>query len=98
MDEASSAIGKATEMIESSGGLLQEILSFSENASMQINGIATAAEEQSATFEEINRNVDSINQIATSTADSMGVTVTALHDLSEQAAMLQQLVEELRNG
>ena len=56
--------------------------------------IATAAEEQSAVAEEINRNVVNVSQVAEQTASASAETHQASVDLSRQAQDLETLVQQ----
>jgi methyl-accepting chemotaxis protein len=58
--------------------------------------IATAAEEQSAVSEEINRNVVNISQISEQTATGASQTTAASTDLSRLAIELQRLVGQFK--
>jgi methyl-accepting chemotaxis protein len=60
--------------------------------------IASAAEEQSATTEEMNKNIININQLADETAESAGQSTTASAELSKLAADLQSLVSQFKIG
>ena len=60
--------------------------------------IASAAEEQSATTEEMNKNIININQIADETANSADQSTTASAELSKLAAELQHLVSQFKIG
>ena len=55
VDVAAKAVEEATALAEDSGGALEKIVQLSGGTSNQIQNIATAAEEQSATSEEISR-------------------------------------------
>ena len=54
--------------------------------------IASAAEEQSAVAEEIDRNVVNINDIAQQVSDGAGQTNTASQELAQLAEKLQRQV------
>lgn len=58
--------------------------------------IATAATQQSTVAEDINKNVDTINAVSESTADSAQKTAQSSHTLSELADNLQNLVSNFR--
>jgi len=58
--------------------------------------IATAAEQQSAVAEEINRNILNISEIVDRTADGASQTSTASHELADLAIQLQQLVNQFK--
>jgi methyl-accepting chemotaxis protein len=53
--------------------------------------IASAAEEQGAVAEEINRNIVKISQVAEESASGAQRITVASHDLSDLAKTLQQL-------
>ncbi len=96
VSESAKFAGQATELAAISGNALEEILTLVNTNTMLISGIATAAEEQSATSEEINRSVDEINHIAGSTAMGMENASQAVHELSDMALELQELLNKLR--
>jgi methyl-accepting chemotaxis protein len=80
--EVEAGSGEATH----SGEALQQILKQINNVTMQVNQIATAAEEQTATTGEISRNM---NQI---TARGAEESAQASGKLARQAEELKQLV------
>ncbi len=58
--------------------------------------IASAAEEQSATTEEMNKNIININQLADETANSASQSTKASTELSRLATDLQSLVNQFK--
>ncbi|MES2674423.1 MAG: methyl-accepting chemotaxis protein [Pseudomonadota bacterium] len=58
--------------------------------------IATAAEEQTAVSEEINRNITHINEAAIYTAVGSHKTAEAINDLAKMTAELQNLVQQFK--
>lgn len=60
--------------------------------------IASAAEEQSAVSDEINKNVANINEVADSVTESAGQTAEASNQLARLAADLQALVGQFKYG
>ncbi|OIN98422.1 MAG: chemotaxis protein [Desulfovibrionaceae bacterium CG1_02_65_16] len=96
MDKAATAIAESTDLVRQSGQALAEILRMSEATALQVQSIATAAEEQSAASEEINQAVDQINDIASETAQGMQQTSEAIRDMAEQAENLRSLVADLK--
>ncbi len=58
--------------------------------------IASAAEEQSAVSEEINKNVVNINRVADGVTESAGRTADASNQLARLAAELQSLVGQFK--
>ena len=60
--------------------------------------IASSAEEQSATTEEMNKNIININQLADQTANSAQQSTAASAELSKLATDLQNLVSQFKIG
>jgi len=98
MDAAVERVSEATGLAQNSGEALIEIVSMVESAGDQVRSIATAAEQQSATSEEINRAVSSISVIASETDQAMGQSTEAITALMEQTEKLEQLVSALQEG
>ncbi len=95
--EAARGVGEATELASRSGQALNEIVDLAGRTTALIIGIATAAEEQSATSEEINRSVDEISRIANETSSGMVQSSEAVQELSAMAQNLKTLLDKLRS-
>ena len=93
---AAQGVGKATELASESGNALNEIVHFAAHTTELIAGIATAAEEQSATSEEITRAVDEINAIAGETSHGMLESSSAVQELANMAQNLKTLLDKLQ--
>ena len=93
---AVAAVSDATGLANSSGEALSEIVSLASSNSAVVASIATAAEEQSATSEEINRAIEEINQIVGETSDGMVQSSAAVQDLSRMAQELYHVMEGLK--
>ena len=98
MDASVARVSEATGLAQNSGEALNEIVSMVESAGDQVRSIATAAEQQSATSEEINRAVSSISVIASETDQAMGQSTEAITALMEQTEKLERLVSALQEG
>ena len=98
VDEATTAVDSATALAERSGMALSEIVAVVETAGDQMRAIATAADQQSATSEEINRSIEAISRIASETADAMGQSARAVAELAELAQDLSALVSGIQCG
>ena len=98
MHSAVTAIAKATDNSRSSGEVLAEIVNLASNAAGQVQSIATAAEEQSATSDEINRSISEIDSMTEDNARNSMQAAEAAKDLSSEVDSLVALVEELRSG
>lgn len=73
--------------------LIAEVISHINDMSRQI---ATAAEEQGAVAEEINRNIVSINDMTSQTAEGTVQTSVASKDLARLATTLNDLVKQFK--
>jgi methyl-accepting chemotaxis protein len=75
-----------------SGTALETILEQINSVTMQVNQIATAAEEQTATTGEISGNIHSINEVVQGTATSAQESASSALQLSRLAEEQQKLV------
>ena len=98
MDAAAERVAQATGLAQRSGEALAEIVEMVESAGDQVRSIATAAEQQSATSEEINRAVSSISVIASETDEAMAQSTEAVEALVAQTKRLEQLIAALRSS
>ncbi|WP_330110957.1 methyl-accepting chemotaxis protein [Methylophaga thalassica] len=73
--------------------MISEVISHINDMSRQI---ATAAEEQGAVAEEINRNIVSINDMTSQTAEGTVQTSIASKDLARLAITLNDLVKQFK--
>ena len=89
-------IEQATGFAGQSGHLLDEILAMAEQSATQARTIATASNEQSIASNDIARSIEHVNTIATDNARAMGRANDAVEHLSRQAAVLTQLIEEMK--
>lgn len=79
-----------------SGGALSEILDMVNNVAMQVNQIATAAEEQTATTSEISSNMQQITDVVRQTSVDARDSATAAAHLKLNAEELQRLVRHFK--
>jgi len=94
-EAAAKSVGRSTELANESGRSLKEIVSFVDNAADQVRAIATAAEQQSATSEEINRATEEINRISMETSQVMNEAAQAIQEVSSMASRLNSVIEEM---
>jgi len=92
VEQAVDKIESATGLAGKSGAALSEIVALVETTSGQVRSIATAAEEQSATCEEINRSIEDIRRISSETSDGMHQSARAVAELADQAQVLKGLI------
>lgn len=98
VEEAAKSVSQATQLAGTSGEALHEILNLANTNSALIAGIATAAEQQSATSEEINRAIEDINRIAGETATGMVQSSSAVQEVSNMAQELRTLLQRLQSN
>ncbi len=98
VDSSVNSIVAATNLANDAGQSLNEIVYLVDSSADQIRTIATAAEEQSATSEEINRSLTSINQASTETSHAMGEATKAVVNLTHQAEKLEQIIQGMKTA
>jgi len=94
--EAAREVLDAQKLAAESGAALEKIVAGAHAVAGQIQTIATAAEEQSATSGEITRTLDQINDMAGENAAIMAQSTQAVAELAQQAHDLRALVKRLR--
>ena len=91
-EQAGVVVGNAQNAGQSLNTIAQTVSRISELSAQ----IATAAEEQTAVSEEINRNIVHINEAAIFTADGTEKTIEAINQLEKMTNDLQQLVKQFK--
>jgi methyl-accepting chemotaxis protein len=79
-----------------SGAALQEILDQVERVTVQVNQIATAAEEQSATTGEITMNVQQLNQVLQQGSQSLRDSSEMAHGMKGASDGLNRVLDRFR--
>jgi methyl-accepting chemotaxis protein len=92
MEQGVHKVKTGTIEAEKSGEALQDILQQVNEVAMQVNQIATAAEEQTATTSEIAGNMQQITVVVQQTSQGATESASAAAQLSENAEELQRLV------
>ena len=92
------AIEETTTLSARSGDSLHQILAYVENVNDQIQAIATASEQQSATSEEINQSIVRVNEMSGQTAQAMGEASRAVSELARQAERMSELIADMKRG
>ncbi|MCM0083857.1 methyl-accepting chemotaxis protein [Geomonas sp. Red32] len=96
MEEGVQQVESGTSEAARSGESLQEILNQIGEVTMQVNQIATAAEEQTATTSEITNNLMQINQVVQQTSHGSHLSATAASQLAGLADGLRNVVGQFR--
>lgn len=92
MYEGVEEVKRGTEGTTRSGEALEGILNMINELALQINQVATAAEEQTATTSEITSNIQMITEVVNRNVDNARGTTEATVKLAEQVDELHQLV------
>jgi methyl-accepting chemotaxis protein len=90
MNKGTIEVQSGIELADKAGDSLKQILSSTHEVLDMVNQIAAASEEQSATSEQISKNVIAISKV---TADS----TSRVEDVAKTADELSQLTEQLRD-
>lgn len=96
MEDGVREVEKGTAEAARSGDAIQDILNQINAVSMQVNQIATAAEEQTATTCEINNNMQQITEVVYETAKGAQESATAASQLASLAEGLHRLVGQFK--
>jgi len=96
MEQGVAQVEAGTIEAAKSEGALQQILDQINAVTMQVNQIATAAEQQTATTSEISSNILQITEVAQGTANGAHNSATAANKLASLAEELQRLVGQFR--
>lgn len=97
-EEAAASVVKSTELAKNSGQTLSEIVQLVDTVEDQVRSIATAAEQQSATSEEINKATEQINQIAGESADLMEQSSQAIQEVAQMAGQLNGVIDGMSSS
>jgi methyl-accepting chemotaxis protein len=96
MEQGVSQVEAGTIEAARSGEALRDILEQVNSVAMQVNQIATAAEEQTATTGEIASNMQQITEVVQQTSCGAQESATAAAQLNNNAGELQRLVQQFR--
>jgi len=96
MEEGVAEVEKGAEYSIGSGQALQRIIEQVNEVTLQVNQIATAAEQQTTTTGEITCNMQKISNVFQQTARGVTDTASAAATLSRQSEELQRLVHQFK--
>ncbi len=96
-EKAVKIIGDATDLSNTSGEALAEIQTLAEHNASLITGIATAAEQQSATSEELSQVSSAVSEIADEISGGMNEASQAVRDLAQLAVELKDNLGRLQS-
>ncbi|QLA18525.1 methyl-accepting chemotaxis protein [Desulfolutivibrio sulfoxidireducens] len=93
--KAAASVERATELSNDSGRVLDEISGLVGDSSDQVQAIATAAEQQSAASDEINKAIGDVDRISSETAQGMDHSAQAISGLTEMAGHLRRIASSV---
>jgi len=96
MDEGKQSAQNSVQQVHTAGESLDSIVETVKQINDMNNQIASAAEQQSAVAEEINRNIIEINTVTEKTAENTKQTSSSCQNLAQLADKLQQMVSHFR--
>lgn len=96
MEEGVQEVERGTEDAARSGKALEEILEQVGDVTSQINQIATAAEQQTATTNEISKSMHEITDVVSSASHSSQDTAASANQLAKMAEELRKIVAQFR--
>lgn len=96
MEEGVQEVERGTRDASSSGQALEEIINQVGDLTSQINQIATAAEQQTATTHEISKSMHEITEVVSDASRSSQSTAGSAHELAAMAEELKQIVAQFR--
>lgn len=96
VDEAFSSIENVNALASGSGKLLENIVEAVHGTSTDIRSIASAAEQQTSTFEEITRTTTEVSELSGHVLDEIQHTSKAAERVAELAAELHDFIEAIR--
>ncbi|WP_243373182.1 methyl-accepting chemotaxis protein [Geotalea sp. SG265] len=96
MEEGVREVESGTAEAARSGEAIQDILNQIGAVTMQVNQIATAAEEQTATTSEINNNMQQITEVVQGTARGAQESAAAASKVADLAEGLNRLVGQFK--
>jgi methyl-accepting chemotaxis protein len=96
MAEGTQKVENGVTLANQAGDALKQIVTGVENVTDMISHIATSAEEQSSTTDEISRNMDSIAEVAKSNVSAIGEVANATNEMARLASELKDLVANFK--
>ncbi len=97
MDTVKERVVNTSGMAQEAGGVLEEIVGHSNTIADMVRGIATAAEQQSSTSDEINTSVTHINELSQEVLSGIRESNRGIQEMSEMAQNLSELVAKFRD-
>lgn len=96
IESSTGRVGQGVELATRAGDALKTIVGSSKSLQSMVQGIAAAANQQSAASGEIARAVEGINAVTRQSSDGATQAAQAAADLAHQSERLQELVSRFK--
>ncbi|MGE4556202.1 MAG: methyl-accepting chemotaxis protein [Desulfovibrionaceae bacterium] len=96
MGDARERVAHTVEKAQNAGAVLSKIMEQSDVIADRVRNIATAAEEQSATSDEININVNQINELTLVLTSGIQEANNIITDVASMSQRLSELVQRFK--
>jgi len=93
--EAVKAVEESTRLATETGASQEEILHLVDLNTLQVEGIASASEEQSVTSDQINVAVSEVHNIAEQSLEGMNNSFAAVQSLTSMAEELRGMIKDM---
>ncbi|WP_158946572.1 methyl-accepting chemotaxis protein [Pseudodesulfovibrio cashew] len=94
-DAAAQAVDESTALAGEAGETLRLIVEYAGDSSSQIQSIAAASEEQSATAEQISQSTDEMSRISQETGETMRKAAAVVAEVDEMIQSLDGLISQM---
>ena len=98
VDHTVNSIEEVGRMAQESGHSLELIANLAGDSSSRVSAIATAATQQSAASEEINRNIAEVNTLSARIAEATNSAAGQVRDLTAQVSIVTGILDTIRRG
>ena len=98
VDHTVNSIEEVGRMAQESGHSLELIANLAGDSSSRVSAIATAATQQSAASEEINRNIAEVNTLSARIAEATNSASGQVRDLTAQVSIVTGILDTIRKG
>jgi methyl-accepting chemotaxis protein len=96
MSEAGKSVTEGKKLTYELEDVLKQILTSTNDVSIQIEQVATASEEQSSTAEQISRSIESINSVTQESAQGIQQIALTAEDLYKMTEELKNIVSSFK--
>jgi methyl-accepting chemotaxis protein len=97
MGQTRSLVENTTQKALAAGDALQAIVTQSEAIADMVRNIATAAEQQSVTSDEINENISQVSQLSMANTEEIQQADQAIQEITEMSDRLTELVKRFQD-